>query len=67
MTVVETTDMKQTEEERVAHWRLEQLLRAGYDETAALILADLVHVDLHEAVDLVRQGCAPDTALRILL
>lgn len=67
MTVVETTDIQLTEDERVAHWRLEQLLRAGYDETAALVLADLVHVDLHQAVDLVSQGCASDTALRILL
>jgi hypothetical protein len=66
MTVIET-DIHETEDERVARWRLEQLVRAGYEETAALVLADLVHVDLHLAVDLVRQGCPPDTALRILL
>ena len=66
MTVVETY-IPETEDERVARWRLEQLLRAGYDDTAALILADLVDVDLHLAVDLVSQGCASDTALRILL
>ena len=66
MTVIDT-DLPETEDERVARWRLEQLLRAGYDDTAALILADLVDVDLHLAVDLVSQGCASDTALRILL
>jgi hypothetical protein len=66
MTVIET-DIPETEDERVARWRLEQLLRAGYDDTAALILADLVDVDLHLAVDLVSRGCAADTALRILL
>jgi len=66
MTVIET-DIPETEDERVARWRLEQLLRAGYDETAALILADLDDVDLHLAVDLVSRGCASDTALRILL
>ena len=66
MTVVETQTYE-TEDERVARWRYEQLLRAGYDETAALVLADLVHIDLHLAVDLARQGCATDTALRILL
>jgi hypothetical protein len=66
MSVIET-DIPETEDERVARWRLEQLLRAGYDDTAALILADLVDVDLHLAVDLVSQGCASDTALRILL
>jgi len=66
MTVIET-DIPDTEDERVARWRLEQLLRAGYDETAALILADLVDVDLHLATDLVSHGCSSDTALRILL
>jgi len=66
MTVVDTF-IPETEDERVARWRFEQLLQAGYDETAALVLADLVHVDLHLAVDLVRRGCASDTALRILL
>ena len=66
MSVVET-HIQETEDERVARWRLEQLTRAGYEETAALVLADLVDVDLHLAVDLVRQGCPSDTALRILL
>ncbi|HJR93952.1 MAG TPA: hypothetical protein VJ807_00845 [Gaiellaceae bacterium] len=66
MSVIET-QIHETEDERVARWRLEQLTRAGYDETAALVLADLVDVDLHLAVDLVRQGCPSDTALRILL
>ena len=66
MTIVET-EITETEEDRVARWRLEQLLRAGYEETAAVVLADLGHVDLHLAVDLVRRGCAPDTALRILV
>lgn len=66
MSVVET-EIHETEEERVARWRLEQLQRAGYDEIAALVLSDLVHVDLHLAVDLVRQGCPSDTALRILV
>lgn len=66
MTVIET-HIPETEDERVARWRLEQLLQAGYDETAALILADLGDVDLHRAVDLVSRGCASDTALRILL
>jgi hypothetical protein len=66
MSVVET-HIQETEDDRVARWRLEQLTRAGYEETAALVLADLVDIDLHLAVDLVRQGCPSDTALRILL
>lgn len=66
MSVVET-QIHETEDERVARWRLEQLTRAGYEETAALVLADMVDIDLHLAVDLVRHGCPSDTALRILL
>jgi hypothetical protein len=66
MSVTET-HIQETEDDRVARWRLEQLTRAGYEETAALVLADLVDVDLHLAVDLVRHGCPSDTALRILL
>jgi len=66
MTVIET-QTPETAEERVARWRLDQLIRAGYDEVAALVLADLVQVDLHAATDLVAHGCPSDTALRILL
>jgi hypothetical protein len=66
MSVTET-HIQETEDDRVARWRLEQLTRAGYEETAALVLADLVDIDLHLAVDLVRQGCPSETALRILL
>jgi hypothetical protein len=66
MTVAEI-EIVETEDDRVARWRLEQLVRAGYDETAALLLAELMHVDLHLAADLLRRGCSSDTALRILL
>lgn len=65
-----TLDQPQTREsdaERVARWRLEQLVRAGFDEAAALLLAAKRHVDLHVASDLLRRGCPADTALRILL
>ncbi len=58
---------RETETERVARWRLEQLLRAGFDEVAAVLLAAKRHVDLHQASDLLRHGCPADTALRILL
>ena len=66
MTVVEI-DLPQTEDARVARWRTDQLTRAGYDREAASLLADARHVDLHDAVELMRQGCPVDTALRILL
>lgn len=66
MTAIET-EIHETEDDRVARWRLEQLLRAGYEATDALVLADLVHVDLHAALDLVGRGCPSDTAPRILV
>jgi hypothetical protein len=56
-----------TEEERVIAWRIESLLRVGYDHVAAILLAEQPHVDLHLAQDLAAAGCPVETALRILL
>jgi hypothetical protein len=65
MSAVETPI--ETESERVERWRMDELLRVGYDfQTAAVMAAD-TEVDLHTAVDLVEQGCPPDVAARILL
>jgi hypothetical protein len=57
----------ESEEERVVYWREEELLRAGYPAAAARRLARRHDVDLHQAVDLVRAGCDPGLATRILL
>lgn len=57
----------ETEEERVISWRRDELARAGYEQRLALKLALRKHVDLHLAIDLLRRGCPPETALRILL
>jgi hypothetical protein len=57
----------QTERERVIRWRVEQLAKIGYSWPAAMVIAANTHVDLHRAVDLVRRGCCPDVAVRILL
>ena len=57
----------ETEEERVLRWRQEELCRAGYPDRLALKLALRRNVDLHQAVDLLRRGCPPETAARILL
>jgi hypothetical protein len=56
-----------SEQERIVRWRVERLLAAGYDGAAALLLGIELAVDLHAAVDLLRDGCSPETALRILL
>jgi hypothetical protein len=58
---------RETEAERVLEWRLNELIRVGYDRAAAWELAARSDVDLHLAVELARGGCSPDLALRILL
>jgi hypothetical protein len=55
------------EAQLVRSWRFEALMRAGYPLEVAQRLAELVRVDLHLAVDLVRRGCPPETAQRILV
>jgi hypothetical protein len=51
----------------VLRWRYEELRRAGYAPLDAARLARTRSVDLHEATDLLRNGCEAATALRILL
>jgi hypothetical protein len=55
------------EAERVLLWREEELERVGYERETARDLAERAYVDLHLAMDLLRQGCPADTAVRILL
>ena len=52
---------------QVERWRIDELERAGYDHRAAKALAARHDVDLHRAVDLLRQGCSTELALQILL
>lgn len=65
--MIAQTERPVTEDERVSRWRREQLVRAGYDEVDALLLAETGEVDLHLATELLRRGCPVETALRILL
>ena len=51
----------------VVRWRYERLVETGYDTGTAESLASRVEIDLHLAVRLVKNGCPPDTALRILV
>jgi hypothetical protein len=59
--------VRDTELERVEQWRAEALERVGYGAQAAAELAARLDIDLHRAIDLVEQGCPPETALQILL
>jgi hypothetical protein len=66
MTAAETRLVFETEIERIEQWRAEELERAGYPPLAAGELASRHDVDLHLAIDLVRQGCPVEVALQIL-
>jgi hypothetical protein len=56
-----------TETERIESWRAEELERAGYEPRAAGRIAVRHDVDLHNAIDLLKRGCSPELALKILL
>lgn len=53
-------------QEEILSWRLEQLQLAGYRPDEAKLLARRIDVDLHEATDLLRNGCPPKLAMAIL-
>jgi hypothetical protein len=59
-------EVVETELERVERWRTSELLRVGFAGDDAVALAARTDVDLHEAIELVRRGCPPDLAIRIL-
>jgi hypothetical protein len=66
MSATETL-ISDTESEKVQRWRAEALERAGYDPTAAAVLAVRTDIDLHTATALMERGCSSELALRILL
>ena len=66
MTITEAELPGGNGESEVIRWRRAELRRAGYGEEAAGELARRADVDLHRAVDLVRAGCPPELAHRIL-
>jgi hypothetical protein len=67
MTAAEAGLRNETELERVHAWRAQELERAGFDARSAGKLAARPDVDLHRAIDLLRLGCPPELALKILL
>lgn len=56
-----------SEDESIAAWRLLSLLDAGYSFVDAELLALEHTVDLHQATDLLKNGCTAETAMSILL
>jgi hypothetical protein len=59
--------VRETEAERVQHWRAEELVRAGYEPGDAIALAARHDIDLHLAVALMENGCPYETAMDILI
>jgi hypothetical protein len=67
--VGETTEIIEpngSDQSKVESWRLHVLMEAGYPLSLAEKLAGS-EADLHRAVELVGQGCSPETAVEILL
>jgi hypothetical protein len=63
MTPIAETD---NERSKVESWRLHVLIEAGYPLPLAERLAHS-EADLHQAVELVRQGCKHELAIEILI
>lgn len=51
--------------DEVRAWRRETLARAGYPDELAGEIAES-DADLHQAVELLAQGCSPELAAQIL-
>jgi hypothetical protein len=66
MATAQSSEVEQRGAE-VLRWRFEELRRAGFETEDALIVASDAKIDLHLATKLLRGGCPPQTALRILL
>ena len=66
MTTAADTGIRE-EFELVEAWRAEQLEMAGYGAQTAAEIAMRQDIDLHLAIDLLRQGCPVPVALQILL
>jgi hypothetical protein len=64
--MTEIVEDHQTDRDKVASWRLHQLIEAGYPVHLAERLAHS-EADLHRAVELIRSGCDARVAAEILL
>jgi hypothetical protein len=64
--MTEIVEYGQSDRDKVASWRLHQLIEAGYPVHIAERLAHS-EADLHRAIKLVSQGCDARVAAEILL
>lgn len=56
-----------TEDDKIVRWRAQELERGGYSAEQARELALRHDIDLHTAVELLRRGCSPELAMKILI
>jgi hypothetical protein len=66
-TIEQTSTAEWAEAARVFDWRFSELVRAGYSPDQAWLLANAPEVDVRLAERLLAEGCASETAQRILL
>jgi hypothetical protein len=66
MDEMQTLEPEQDERVKVQSWRLHVLIEAGYPIELAERVAES-NADLHDAVELIEQGCTPEIAAQILL
>ncbi|HEY0388233.1 MAG TPA: hypothetical protein VGC71_07325 [Gaiellales bacterium] len=65
MTAAQLIEPRQGTSAEVEAWRLHVLLQAGYPLKLAERIA-CTTADLHQAVQILERGCAPQTAAQIL-
>ena len=63
---MQTVEPEQDERAKVRSWRLHVLIEAGYPIELAERVATS-DADLHDAVELIDQGCTPEMAAQILV
>jgi hypothetical protein len=66
-TIEQTSTAECVEAARVFDWRFSELVRAGYSPDQSWLLANAPEVDVRLAERLLAEGCAAETAQRILL
>lgn len=59
-------ESKQGDKQAVTHWRRVELLQFGFPRPLAARVARDERYDLHELIELVRNGCPPALAARIV-
>ena len=57
---------QQRDSQAVVNWRRRELIHRGFPRPLAARVARDERYDLHELIELVQQGCAPELAVRIL-